>query len=182
MRAILVAAALTLVAPLAFAQQSIRLGDIPGSDGNWQYGETIVEAPADLVQRWFSEADLWSRRFPDTEWAQPLGTDAQGRKVVKFRSRVIGRPLTLHLTESRGLIAYDGEGKGITTQGKIFVQPLGPRRTRVIMQSSSQVHGAAGIFASKKVRRDRAFKKFRADLSAVIGMSNAWAAANRRGG
>lgn len=175
--------AFSLVSTVALAQQpGIKLGDVPGSDGNWQYGETVVDAPAPVVQRWFTEAALWSRRFPDTQWAQPLGTDAQGRQVVRFRSRVIGRPLTLHLTERPGLVAYTGEGKGVTTQGKIFISALGPQRTRVIMQSTSEVHGAAGIFASKKMRHDRALKKFRADLSAVQQLSNQWAAAQRRRG
>lgn len=182
MRTSIAVVALSLVAPLALAQPRITLGDVPGSDGNWQYGETVVNAPADLVQRWFWEPEMWSKRFPDTQWAQPIRSDGRGHQVVRFRSKVIGRTLTLRMTQKPGLISYDGEGNDVTTQGKIFVTALGPSQTRVLMQSTSQVHGAAGIFASKKMRRDRALKKFKADLTAVIQMSNAWAAAARRGG
>lgn len=186
LRSVVALATLALLAPLAAAQpqplNTITVGDVPGTEGNWQYGQVVVNAPAPLVQRWFSDAARWSARFPDTEWSHVRGRTADGRLVVQFRSRIIGRTLTLWLRERPGLITYDGQGKNVTTQGKIYISALGPTRTRVVMQSTSQVHGAAGIFASKKARRSRAQKKFRADLNAVIRMSNAWAEAQRRRG
>ncbi len=171
--------ALLLLAPAALAQSAIELGDVPGSGGNWQYGRVVVDAPAAVVQRWFSEAERWAQVFPDTQWVQPIANDGRGHRIVRFRSKVIGRTLTLRLTERPGLITYDGEGGDVVMQGKILVDALGPFRARVTLQSTSQVHGAAGIFASKKMRRDRALKKFRADLSAIVQRSNAWAATER---
>jgi hypothetical protein len=183
-RSLWLAGALSLLASLAVAQSlgAITVGDLAGTGGHWQFGTVTVAAPADEVQRWFSDASRWSVRFPDTEWAQSLGVGPDGRRIVRFRSRVIGRPLTLHMSETRGAIFYDGEGKDVTTQGKIFIERLGPTRTRVLLQSTSEVHGAAGIFASLNARRQRAYRKFRADLSSVVRLSAQWAAAQRRGG
>jgi hypothetical protein len=184
LRSFTVAALALAASSVAWSQPlgTITVGDVPGSDGNWQYGSVTVAAPAKEVQRWFGDASRWAARFPDTEWSEVQGRTAAGREVVRFRSHIIGRTLTLWLREQPGLITYDGEGKDVTTQGKIYITALGPERTRVIMQSTSDVHGAAGLFASAKMRRERARKKFRADLGAVVRMSNAWAAAQRRKG
>lgn len=173
-----------LAAPLTQAQplDTIRVGDVPGTEGNWQFGEVTVGAPASEVQRWFADAAHWPNRFPDTEWTQVRGRTSDGRTVVRFKSRIIGRPLTLRLRVRPGLITYDGEGKNVTTQGKIFIEALGPRRTRVVMQSTSQVHGTIGLFATTNNRRQRAQKKFRADLGALVRMSDAWAASQRKKG
>jgi hypothetical protein len=168
----LAAASLAAVAPL----DTVAVGDLPGTDGNWQWGAVTVAAPATVVQQWFSDAPRWAMRFPDTQWSQPLGTTADGRQVVRFRSRVIGRPITLWLRERPGNIVYDGKGKDVHTQGKLFFEPIDARHTRVILQSTSEVHGAAGLFASPKMRRDRAQRKFRADLQAVVQLSHQWGA------
>jgi hypothetical protein len=183
-RAFALLASLLIVAPLAFAEPlgAIRVGDLPGTSGTWQFGEVTVAAPADQVQRWFSDAARWPARFPDDEWVQLVGTTPDGARIVRFRSRIIGRTLTLRLREQPGAIVYEGEGKDVTTRGKIFIERLGDQRTRVVLQSTSEVHGAAGIFASKKMRRERSQRKFRDDLAAVVRLSNAWAAAQRRGG
>jgi hypothetical protein len=160
----------------------IRVGDLPGTDGNWQFAEVTVNAPAEVVQRWLADASRWQGRFPDVEWAQVTGTTRDGRNIVRFRSRIVGRPLTLRMRERPGLILYDGEGRDVVTHGKVYVEALGDRRTHVILQSSSEVHGAAGWFASKKMKRERTRRKFVSDLSSIIRMSNQWVAAQRRGG
>jgi uncharacterized membrane protein len=165
---------LALVAPAARAAPAgeIRVGDLPGTNGNWQFGEVTVNAPAAEVQRWFADVNRWPQRFPDVKSADVAGKAPDGREVVHFRSTIIGRPLTLRISDRPGLIAYDGEGKDVTTQGKIFVERLDDQHTHVMLQSSSQVHGAAGIFASAKMRRSRAQKKFRSDLSSIVRLSN----------
>ncbi len=160
----------------------IRVGDLPGTDGTWQFGEVTVNAPADVVQRWFADVSMWQRRFPDVTTARVLGTTADGRRIVHFSSTIIGRPLTLRLRDRPGLIVYDGEGKDVRTQGKIYIERLDDRRTHVLLQSSSQVHGAAGIFASKNMRRQRAQRKFRSDLAAIVRLSSQRAAALSRSG
>jgi hypothetical protein len=174
----LLLAAGTLAAPL----NTVVVGDLPGSGGNWQFGEVTVAAPVGEVQRWFADAAYWPARFPDDKWARDLGRTPDGRRVAQFYSRTIGRPLTVRLRERPGLIVYDGSGKGITTQGKIILQSAGPRQTRVIMQSTGEVHGLAGAFATTGVKRKRTLKKMRSDLEAVIRLSRQYAAARGHAG
>lgn len=150
----------------------VSIGDLPGSDGRWQQGEVVVPAPAARVQAWLSDAGGWPGRFPDVEWARELGTTPDGRRVVRFRSHAIGRPMTIRIRERPGLIAYDGAGKDVTTQGKNWVEPLGPDRTRVVLQTTADVHGALGAFVTAKMKRQRARKKLAADLNALVRLSN----------
>jgi carbon monoxide dehydrogenase subunit G len=167
-------AALVLVAPAASAEEldRVAIGDLPGTQGHWQQGEVVVRAPAADVQRWLTDAGQWPARFPDVEWARQLGVTRDGGRVVQFRSRVIGRPMTVRIHEKPGLIVYDGEGKDVTTQGKNYVEPLGHDRTRVVMQTTAEVHGALGAFASAKMKRDRARRKLAADLGALVRLAN----------
>ena len=58
-------------------------------------------------------------------------------------------------------------------QGKIALRPAGGGRTEVVMQSTANVHGLAGAFATKGLKRERAFKKMRADLGALENLSRA---------
>jgi hypothetical protein len=150
----------------------VVVGDLPGTDGNWQAGEVTVAAPAHEVQSWFSDAPAWPKRFPDDQWATDKGRGSDGRKTVEFRSKVLGRNMTLHIKEQPGLIAYDGQGKDVNTQGKIFITPLGPDKTKVVMQTTGEVHGAAGVFAGKGMKRKKAIAKLTSDLNAVVKLAN----------
>jgi hypothetical protein len=134
------------------------------------------------VQRWFSDVSQWKARFPDDEFARDLGRAPDGRKVAQFRSKVLDRTLTVRITEKPGLITYEGSGKGISTQGKIFFYPLGPDRTRIVMQTTGELHGALGVFAPESVKRKKAMKKLTADLNAAVSLSNAYAAGRRARG
>lgn len=160
----------------------VRVGDLPGTSARWQSGEVTVAAPAAEVQRWLSDAAAWPERFPDDKWAKVIGVAPDGRKVVQFRSKILGRPLTLRMREKPGSIVYDGEGKGVHTQGKILIQSLGPERTRVVMQSSAELHGATAALITEKGKRNRALKKLTADLNSIVRLSHAYAATPRRGG
>jgi hypothetical protein len=160
----------------------ISVGDLPGSDGRWQVGEVTVAAPAPQVQRWLVEAGQWPERFPDVAWAQVNGVTPDGRSVIHFHSRIVGRTMTIQLRDRPGLISYDGFGKDVTVQGRIYVSATGPATTHVIMQSSADVHGLAGAFASQNMRRTRAFKKLRSDLTALTRLARGYAAARRPGG
>ena len=100
-----------------------------------------------------------------------LGTSADGRTIVRFRSRIIGRTMTIRIRQSHAGSEYDGEGKDVTTQGKIRLDPVDARQTRVTMQTTSEVHGLAGAFASEGMKRDRARKKLRSDLEALRGLA-----------
>ncbi|HEX8953905.1 MAG TPA: SRPBCC family protein [Polyangia bacterium] len=172
------------LATLAAAQQlnAITVGDLPRTEGQWQVGEVTVAAPSAEVQHWFTDAARWPQRFPDDQWARVLGRAPDGRLVVEFRSKIIGRTVKLHLRDKPGLITYDGVGKGINTQGKIFIQALGPTRTKIVMQTTGELHGAIGMFASEGMKRKKALAKLRADLEAAVRLSRASAAAPRSGG
>jgi hypothetical protein len=149
----------------------VTIGDLPGSGGRWQVGEVVVAAPAAEVQAWLSDAPAWPARFPDVTWARALGTTADGRRIIRFQSRAIGRPLTVRIREQPGLISYDGEGKNVTTRGKSYIEPLGARRTRVVLQTTAEVHGALGAFVSADMKRARARRKLTADLDALVELS-----------
>ncbi len=163
-----------LASPSATGQElnRVAIGDLPGTNGAWQEGEVVVAAPAGTVQRWLSDTADWPAHFPDVQWSRQLGTTPDGRRVVRFRSRVIGRPLTIRIREQPGLIAYDGEGKDVTTRGKNYIEPLGDGRTRVVLQTTSEVHGALGAFVSDKTKRERARRKLAADLDALVKLAN----------
>jgi hypothetical protein len=175
---------LLLLPSLATAQPLDRVvvHDLPNTSGKWQVGEVVVAAPAGQVQHWLSDANSWPVRFPDTQWAKRIGTTPDGRNIIRFKSRVIGRPLTIRIRERPGFMEYDGEGKDVTTQGKNFIERLDSRHTRVVMQTSSEVSGALRMFASPKTKRDRAQRKLNADLQALVRLSHATAAASRPGG
>jgi hypothetical protein len=160
----------------------IRVGDLAGSGGRWQSGEVTIGVPAREVQRWFADAPRWPARFPDVQWARVEGKSSDGRAIVRFRSRIIGRTLTLDLREQPGLITYVGNGKGVTLQGRMYFTPRGPGTTHVVLQTSADLHGLAGAFASAKTKRGRAFKKLRADLTALTRLERSYAAARRPGG
>jgi hypothetical protein len=175
---------LLLGAPLlagADPPNQVQVGDLPGTNGRWQQGVVTVSAPPDLVQRWLTEAAQWPARFPDDAWARDLGQAPDGRRQVQFHSNVLGKTVTVRMDEKPGLIVYDGSGKGVWTQGKIFVEPAG-RGTRVIMQTTGDLKGLGGALVPDSLKRKRVRKKLASDLNAVIQLSNTWAAASRRGG
>ncbi|HEX6835478.1 MAG TPA: SRPBCC family protein [Polyangia bacterium] len=160
----------------------VSVGDLPGTDGRWQMGEVTIAVPAAEVQRWFTDAANWPRRFPDDQWVKLHGRAPDGRELVEFRSKALGRSLTLRMRSQPGLITYEGAGKGISTQGKIMIQALGPTRTRIIMQTTGELHGAIGVFATEGMKRKRAIAKLRSDLEAATRLARAYASAPRSGG
>lgn len=161
---------------------SVSLGDLPNTGGRWQVGEVTLVAPADEVQRWLADSSRWEERFPDDSQVRELGRLPDGRHSVEFHSAALGKTLTVRVHEQSGRIVWDGTGKGVTAQGKIFVEPLAGGRTRVIMQSTGELHGALGKFASQGMKRKRSLKKLGADLHALVRLSNTWAATTRHGG
>jgi hypothetical protein len=146
----------------------IVIGELPETHGQWIYGEAIVAAPAAVVQRWLDDIPAWPQRYRDVEWAQSLGTNQAGEHIVRFRSSIIGRTLTLRMLEQPGRITYEGEGKNVTTRGRIFVDAIDAWRTRVTLQTTSEVHGLAGVFATQSLKRQRAEQKIRSDLTSLV--------------
>jgi hypothetical protein len=152
---------------------AIDLHDLPGSDGKWTEGVAIVNAPPARVHDWLTDYAHWKGRFPDMEWVEPLGTDAGGRRVVRFHSYAADRTFTLHQTVGRDLIVFDGWAPNVHMQGRIWILDAGGGRTRVVMQSSNEVHGLAGLFATRGYRRRAAFAATASQLRALLKLAGA---------
>ncbi|HUS67436.1 MAG TPA: SRPBCC family protein [Kofleriaceae bacterium] len=149
----------------------IELRDIPGTKSAWQEGTAIIDAPRDEVRRWLTDYAKWPEHFPDITWSQPLGRDDRGRNVVRFHSKIAGSTLTVHEAVGRDLLVFEGVGKHVHTQGRIHLIDLGGNKTRVIMQSTADVQGVAKVFATQRLKRDRAFKVTRAHLNALRSLA-----------
>jgi hypothetical protein len=168
-----VLALLVALPPLARADGEIDLHDLANTDGEWQEGAAIVRAPRAEVQRWLTEYAAWPGRFPDVEWSEVLPDDAQGRHVIKFRSRIADAILTVHEAVAPGLLVFEGSAPYIHTQGRIHLIDLGDGTTRVLMQSTAEVHGFYKIFATKRLKRTRAYKVTRSHLTALHALAAA---------
>ena len=167
----LVAAGVALVAAAAPPTNvPVRLGDVPGTNGQWQQASTVVAAPLDEVRGWLTDYDAWPKIFPDVQWATVLQHDGN-LYTVRFRSKIIGRDMTLRLQITPRVLVYTGSGKDVTSQGKITLKPIDRNHTEVLMQSSAEVHGLAGAFASQGMKRKRSFKKMQSDLTTLHSLA-----------
>lgn len=157
-------------APIAPA---IDLHDLPDSDGEWQEGVALIAAPQETVRYWLTDYAAWSQRFPDMEWSEVLPDDERGRHLVRFRSRIANCVFLIAEEVQPGLLVFDGFAPHIHTQGRIYLVPEGPGRTRVLMQSTAEVHGFIGLFATKGYKRSSAFKVTRSHLTALLALAKA---------
>ena len=148
----------------------IETRDVAGSNGNWQEGSATIAAPLAEVRGWLTDFEHWPQRFPDVTAAKVLARSGDSA-TLRFRSKTIGRELTIKLRWTEREINYVGAGKNVNVQGKIALTPKGDGATQVIMQSTADVHGLSGAFATQGLKRDRAFKKLRADLGALERMA-----------
>lgn len=153
------------------AAPTIELRPVPGSQGKWEEGSVVVPASPARVREWLTDYPAWPLRFPDIESVQVLGRTADGRTVVRFRSSIVGRPLTVRVRVTPEGLTYDGEGKNVTTEGRVWIEPLGPERTRVVMQTTSTVHGLLSLFATTRMKRERARAKLKSDLTALVELA-----------
>ena len=149
----------------------IKMGDISGSSGKWQEAKSTIDAPIADVREWMTDFVHWPDRFNDVTSARILSR-ADGVTTLRFRSKIIGRDMTIKLHVAENMVTYDGFGKDVTTQGKIFMRAIDDHHTEVTLQSSSEVHGALGTFASKGMKRKRALTKMQSDLRALQAMAN----------
>ncbi len=161
---------LVLAVPAFAAGGKIEVGDVAGSDGNWQQGRAVVDAPLDQVRGWFTDFANWPANFPDVTSAKVLASGPDTARL-RFRSRIIGRELTIDVHWTAREITYHGTGKNVAVQGKIEMRPIDAKRTEVVLQTTADVHGLAGAFASKGYKRQHAFKKLRSDLAAIEHLS-----------
>jgi carbon monoxide dehydrogenase subunit G len=165
-----VVAGVALVAVAAPATGPVQLGDVPGTNGQWQQGSSVIAAPLDEVRGWLTDFNAWPKLFPDVQSASVLQHDGNAY-TVRFRSNIVGRDMTLRLAVAPRVVVYTGSGKNVTSQGKVTLKPIDRNHTEVLMQSSAEVHGFAGAFASKGMKRKRAFKKISSDLTTLHSLA-----------
>jgi len=170
MRSLGVLALVTLLGGAALAGE-IRTGDVAGSGGNWQEGRAVIDAPLAEVRGWLIDFDRWPQRFADVQSAKTLSRNGDSA-VVRFHSRIVGREMTMHVRWSQDAIDYSGRGNNVDAQGKIRLRAVDGQHAEVVMQSSADVHGIAGVFASQGIKRERAIKKLRADLGSLEKLAN----------
>jgi hypothetical protein len=151
----------------------ITLRDLPDTNGNWQEGAAVIPASRERIQQWLTDYILWPSRFPDIEWSQVLGDDDQGRHIVRFRSKIADAVLTVHEAVAPGLLVFEGTATFAHTQGRIHMIDLGNGTTRVLMQSTSEVHGLARLFATQNVKRQRAHQVATSHLTALWNLAKA---------
>jgi hypothetical protein len=153
------------------AAPNIVLRDLPGTRGEWQEGEAVIPAPPDQVRAWLTDYRNWPRRFPDVGWSTVLPDDGNGWHVVRFSSRIVDSIITVHEKIEPRLLVFWGTAPYTRTQGRIHLIDLGDGTTRVLMQSSADVHGFYKIFATKGLKRDRAYKVTRSHLQALYDLA-----------
>jgi hypothetical protein len=168
-----VAVALVAFASSAEALSPIALGDVPGTNGRWQQGEAIIPAPPRQVQAWLTDYEHWQGRFPDIAWARVLGDDERGRHIVQFHSVLAGRTFVVHEAVRPDLLVFDGWAPNVHTQGRIWIFDAGAGQTRVIMQSTAEVHGFIGLFATRGYKRKSAFAATTSHLRALFDLAQA---------
>jgi hypothetical protein len=162
----------TIVAPALALSSPVALRDVPGSNNQWQEGSVVVPAaPAD-VQGWMTDYARWKGRFPDIDWSQSLGKDDRGRNIVRFRSNIAGRTFTIHEAVKPGQLVFEGWSPNVYTQGRIWFIPVaGGSATRVVMQTTSQVHGFIGVFATRGLQRKHGFAAIRSQLTSLLDLA-----------
>jgi hypothetical protein len=149
----------------------IALHDVPGSAGEWQEGVALVAAPPALVQQWLIDYGRWVGRFPDIATAQYLGDDDHGRHMVRFHSRLAKRTFVIREAVRPGLLVFEGWAPNVHVQGRIWILDAGGGSSRVVMQSTAEVHGFIGLFATRGYRRKSAFAATSSHLNALIRLA-----------
>jgi hypothetical protein len=132
--------------------------ELPGTNGEWY--EVAAEIPASpaRIRGWLVDYQGWPANFPDIEWSEVRGQDAQGRNIIRFRSRIADAVLTVHEAVTPNLLVFEGWATFAYTQGRIHLLDLGDGRTRVVMQSAAEGRGLAKLFATKRLKQKRSFQ------------------------
>lgn len=162
-----------LLVVLAAPAGAIDLHPLAGTDGQWTEGVALVPAPPAKVREWLTDYARWPGRFPDIKWSQYLGDDAEGRHIVRFHSYLANRDFTIHEAVRPDLLAFDGWAANVHTQGRIWILDAGDGRTRVVMQSTNEVHGFIGLFATRGYRQRAAYAATTSHLRALLALAAA---------
>jgi hypothetical protein len=149
----------------------IKLRDLPGTNGEWQEGTALIPAPRAQVHFWLTDYKNWPKRFPDVGFVMTMGQDSNGWNVVRFSSRIVDAIITVHEQVQPHLLVFWGSAPYTHTQGRIYLVDLGDGTTRVHMQSTADVHGFYKIFATKGLKRERAYRVTRSHLQALYDLA-----------
>jgi hypothetical protein len=161
---------IALAAPAATTAM-LDLHELDGSNGRWTEGVALVPAPRARVHEWLTDYARWVGRFPDMASAEFLGDDERGRHIVRFHSYLANRTFTIHESVAPNLLVFDGWAPNVHTQGRIWILDNGDGRTRVVMQSTNEVHGFIGLFATRGYRRRAAFAATASHLRALLDLA-----------
>ena len=154
-------------AAAAEPRAAMSFRDLPGTGGSWQEAQAIIHAPPERVRSWMIDYDRWPSLFSDVASAEVLGNAPDGSAVVRFQSRIAGRLITVRERQTSFGLEYDGEAHDVTTRGRIYFLDLGNGSTRVIMQSTADVHGFWRPFAFHRLKRRRSFEIMRSQLESL---------------
>jgi hypothetical protein len=155
----------------AAAGNPIEVHDLPGTNGTWQESVSVIPASSQQVRRWLTDYDHWPQLFSDITTAQLLGYDVEGSAIVRFHSRIAERTLIIYESAYPWGLAFAGGSKHVNFRGKIFIEPLGPDRTRVRMQSVADVHGMLRPFVTLDMKRAKSRAMMRANLESLHQLS-----------
>ena len=100
-----------------------------------------------------------------------LPDDPNGAHVVRFSSHIVEAIITVHEQVAPDLLVFWGTAPYTRTQGRIHLIDLGDGTTRVLMQSSADVRGFWKMFATKGLKRDRAYRVTRSHLQALYDLA-----------
>jgi carbon monoxide dehydrogenase subunit G len=170
MRWLLVLSLIT-VGAVAHADVHIQFDDVAGSAGQWQEGTAVIPAPIEQVRRWLTDYDHWPQIFSDVSAASVEGTTPDGAAIVRFHSRLNHQTIVIRERQTPFGLEYEGGSTHVRVQGRIFLSDLGNGRTRVTMQSSSDVHGYLRPFVSDRLKRSRTQAMIRADMTSLFELS-----------
>ena len=127
----------------------------------------MVPAPPSAVRGWLTDYAHWMGNFPDVQSVEILSASPDGSASVRFKSSILDRTITVQIRQTPQGLSFTGTGKGVTTQGRTYLIPLADGRTRVVMQTSAEVHGALRLIVSEDLKRSRARKKLYSDLASL---------------
>jgi hypothetical protein len=171
MRWLIPSLTIVALAGVSRADLNIQFGEVRGSEGQWHEGTAIIPAPIDQVRGWLTDYAHWPQLFSDISEAWVEGHTPDGAAIVHFRSRIAGREIVIRERVTPFGLAYEGESRRVTVQGRIYLTDLGNGTTRVSMQSSADVHGILRPFATAGLKRTHEYAHMRSDLTSLYQLS-----------
>lgn len=157
----------------AHASMDVNTRTVAEGETEWCEASAVIRAPRHLVRAWLVDYDRWPQLFGDIESARVLGRTSDGATMVRFHSRIAGRTMVLREWLTDYGLKYEGTGTNIETRGRIHLVDQGDGTTKVTVLTTSDVRGFIGIFATRRLKRDRAFAALRSQLESLHALAMA---------